>query len=523
MAGKHGKKKNSNGKAAGTAKKANGETSKSNGVADNHDGEPLQQKKELPIKSTVTKVTTKTTYVTNESKGDGVIHLSDIVFYAFVLVALFSFMLTAYAIRLQAILEYGPVIHEFDPYFNYRATEYLYYNGWEKFCKWFDYQSWYPLGRPVGTTIYPGMQVTAVFIKKYIIGDSPASMSLNDVCCYIPAWFGVIASVLTGMIAYECSLECNTNTTIIGVIWNIISQVIQVLGNKNSHDSNEKKKPKVETDKEAATRKWKSAVLCGVFATGIMAIVPAHLMRSVGGGYDNESVAISAMMLTFYFWVRSLRSGDNYSYLYGILTATAYFYMVATWGGYVFVLNMIGLHAALLVALGRFSTKVYLSYSIFYLLGTALAIQVPVVGLTPLKSLEQLGCLAIFVGYQLLFISEQLIRKQKLSMANAWKLRLRMFAIAALIAVIAITCVLPSSYFGPISSRVRGLFVKHTKTGNPLVDSVAEHQPAQKNAYYQYMHQLCTFGPMGFMIVLGYFGDSPSFLNAFAMTAFSSV
>ena len=29
----------------------------------------------------------------------------------------------AYKIRLQAIEEYGPVIHEFDPWFNYRATE----------------------------------------------------------------------------------------------------------------------------------------------------------------------------------------------------------------------------------------------------------------------------------------------------------------------------------------------------------------------------------------------------------------
>lgn len=29
----------------------------------------------------------------------------------------------AYRIRMFAIEEYGPVIHEFDPYFNYRATE----------------------------------------------------------------------------------------------------------------------------------------------------------------------------------------------------------------------------------------------------------------------------------------------------------------------------------------------------------------------------------------------------------------
>ena len=27
----------------------------------------------------------------------------------------------------------GRVIHEFDPWFNYRATEYMVANGWEKF------------------------------------------------------------------------------------------------------------------------------------------------------------------------------------------------------------------------------------------------------------------------------------------------------------------------------------------------------------------------------------------------------
>ena len=47
--------------------------------------------------------------------------------------------------------------------------------------------SWYPLGRPVGTTIYPGMQLMAVSIWKAINAIGGA-MSLNDVCCYCPAW-----------------------------------------------------------------------------------------------------------------------------------------------------------------------------------------------------------------------------------------------------------------------------------------------------------------------------------------------
>ena len=36
----------------------------------------------------------------------------------------------AVAIRTHATVNYGRVIHEFDPWFNYRATEYLSDNGW---------------------------------------------------------------------------------------------------------------------------------------------------------------------------------------------------------------------------------------------------------------------------------------------------------------------------------------------------------------------------------------------------------
>jgi dolichyl-diphosphooligosaccharide--protein glycosyltransferase len=68
-------------------------------------------------------------------------------------------IIMAYQIRLFAIMIYGRLIHEFDPWFNMRATQYLADNGAEKFFTWYDHESWYPLGRPVGTTIYPGMQV----------------------------------------------------------------------------------------------------------------------------------------------------------------------------------------------------------------------------------------------------------------------------------------------------------------------------------------------------------------------------
>ena len=53
--------------------------------------------------------------------------------------------------------------------------QYLSENGLSKFFKWYDYKVWYPIGRPVGTTIYPGMQMSSVFIHetlKYFNGTS---------------------------------------------------------------------------------------------------------------------------------------------------------------------------------------------------------------------------------------------------------------------------------------------------------------------------------------------------------------
>ena len=70
------------------------------------------------------------------------------------------------------------------------------------------------------------------------------------------------------------------------------------------------------------------------------------------------------------------RGGSQGSWWYGIFTGLAYIYMVAAWGGYVFVLNMIGFHAVALVFLGRHSTKLHRAYSLFYIIGTAGAIQV---------------------------------------------------------------------------------------------------------------------------------------------------
>jgi len=65
-------------------------------------------------------------------------------------------LVSAFITRLFSVLRYESVIHEFDPYFNYRTTKYLVEEGFYAFHNWFDEMAWYPLGRIIGGTIYPG-------------------------------------------------------------------------------------------------------------------------------------------------------------------------------------------------------------------------------------------------------------------------------------------------------------------------------------------------------------------------------
>ena len=95
-----------------------------------------------------------------------------------------------------------------------------------------------------------------------------------------------------------------------------------------------------------------------------MCALPAHLSRSIGGGFDNESVAISAMTATFALWCRAIRAqtGGGASTPFGIASVAArgaaaglgYAAMAASWGGYVFAVNVIAVHAAVIYAIHSF-------------------------------------------------------------------------------------------------------------------------------------------------------------------------
>ncbi|KAM9887235.1 hypothetical protein OXX79_013797, partial [Metschnikowia pulcherrima] len=45
----------------------------------------------------------------------------------------------------------------------------------------------------------------------------------------------------------------------------------------------------------------------GLLAALFMGIAPGYISRSVAGSYDNEAIAITLLMATFYFWIKAMK------------------------------------------------------------------------------------------------------------------------------------------------------------------------------------------------------------------------
>merc|ERR1719193_1103557 len=267
---------------------------------------------------------------------------NETIFQAFTLAFIF---VLAFSLRLFAVVRFESIIHEFDPWFNYRSTRTLVADGAYEFFNWFDNKSWYPLGRWVGGTVYPGLMWTAGLMHWLANSILNIPVHIREVCVFTAPIFAGNTAVVTYLMTKEC---------------------------------------------------WSSNA--GLFAAFFISMVPGYVSRSVAGSYDNEAVAIFALILTFYLWVRSVRTG---SLLSAGLCSLAYAYMVAAWGGYIFITNLIPLHVFFLTLCGRYSHRLYIAYCSWYVIGILMSMQIQFVSFTPVSSPEHLAAFGMFCFLQL--------------------------------------------------------------------------------------------------------------------------
>lgn len=117
------------------------------------------------------------------------------------------------------------------------------------------------------------------------------------------------------------------------------------------------------------------------------------------------------------------------------------------------------------------------AYSLFFIIGTFGATRVPVVGWMPFKSLEQLAPFALFLVFQLLEFCNY-VSVSRGYKTNSWqdiKFKLFVFSIAFAILAAIVMHLLPTGFFGPLSARVRGLFLKHTRYSKKLNSCLDYH------------------------------------------------
>ncbi len=87
---------------------------------------------------------------------------------------------------------YGSELNEFDPFFNFRATEYIVENGFSEYFEWNDDKSWYPKGRDVSATSQVMLHSTAAITYQIFGGNS----SLYDFTILFPAVIGSLTVVV---------------------------------------------------------------------------------------------------------------------------------------------------------------------------------------------------------------------------------------------------------------------------------------------------------------------------------------
>ncbi|XP_063231539.1 dolichyl-diphosphooligosaccharide--protein glycosyltransferase subunit STT3B [Bacillus rossius redtenbacheri] len=369
--------------------------------------------------------------------------------------------LSGFASRLFAVIRFESIIHEFDPWFNYRATAYMVKNGFYNFLNWFDERAWYPLGRIVGGTVYPGLMLTSGSIH-YILHALNIPVHIRDICVFLAPTFSGLTAIATYLLTKEL---------------------------------------------------WSAGA--GLFAACFIAIVPGYISRSVAGSYDNEGIAIFALQFTYYLWVKSVKTG---SVFWACMTALSYFYMVSAWGGYVFIINLIPLHVFTLLLMGRFSNRLFTSYTTFYILGLLFSMQIPFVGFQPIRTSEHMAATGVFALLMCIAVLKYL---QSVLSKSEFKY---FFTVSALLAagVVFLTVVglTYAGFIAPWSGRFYSLWdTTYAKIHIPIIASVSEHQPTTWFSFFFDLHILVTTFPVGLWYCIKNITDERVFVVLYALSA----
>ena len=337
-------------------------------------------------------------------------------------------------------LEYGFELMEFDPYFNYRATEFIVENGLPAYLEWNDDLSWHPHGRDVSKTSQVMLHTSAAMFYQIFGGGS----SLYDFTIVFPAVIGSLTTI-------------------------VIFALVRTIGGTTA----------------------------GLLASLFFAISPIIILRGSIGWFKSEPLGLFYGLLAVYLLISAIKSGKGkVSFAKvaggGILLA----FGLASWGGIQFFVLPIGLFFLALPFLSKDSkfiiwasvifTSVFLLVNISYneIIADADNKGTGIMVLLGLNGFFLIGCTAFLVACVTI---RRIIRKAQLRNGLA-------LLGGAIIAGIAIAS---SGVISLPSFRYLNAANPFLITTDMLTDSVSEHATTTIDLSFFFFSILMIFAGIG--------------------------
>jgi len=314
-------------------------------------------------------------------------------------------------------LQYGAYFTAFDPLFQYRATQYVVENGFASWWSWHDTMSWYPMGRNVANSAYPGVPFAAAFL--YLVQKTLGfGISLYNVCLYFP----VFMAVVTIITIYYLGKELRGRPT-------------------------------------------------GIFAALFLAITPAFIARTSLGFFDTENIGIFAIVATSLFFLRSSDKERSIEQrvIYGVLSGLTLGLIYASWGAAKYMTGMLMLYMGFLVITEKYEIRHLITYTITIGLGFLIVFFTPRLGPMSVLSLDSVLAFMVILG----LIGYEFI-KDKIDISVV-----SVAALGLLVLVVLGIFILPAVGIDiPIGFKFLKVLNPFTSTDSYLYDSVAENHTA---------------------------------------------
>jgi dolichyl-diphosphooligosaccharide--protein glycosyltransferase len=353
------------------------------------------------------------------------------------------------------------LLSEFDPYFQYRFTEYIVNNGfisWAWPNQWIDRQRWYPDGINVAKAAFPGLPMTAAFLYK-IVSMLGINIDLMSFCALFPAIMGMLACL-----------------------------AIYFLG------------------KDIGGRP------IGLLAALFLALEPSYIQRTSLGFFDDETIGIFALIIFAFLFLRAIEEERpvNSTVKYALASGAVLGYFCAGWGAAYYPIGLTVLFVLVLIITKRYTRKLFLAYSLTFGLGLLLAINVPKLSPTYLLTSAILPVAAVF---GILCLAEVLNNVK----TTKWKL----ISVTVFLALIlgGVTVLWYKGYMQGIAGKFISVLNPFTREASPLIESVAEHRVSAWGSIYYEFGFIIIFFIMGLFFVLGNLNNRNLFLLIFGLTS----